>query len=285
MEILIFYDYQDTLAKVLFFNKKFETPYLYKALSTTFRTRLLFGEIRSSEKDLIKEYDVKDMPAVVVVTKDGEKVNYSGLMKSEGLTKFLEEYALPLKKGNKKGDKSKSDNEDEKKSAPVPEPFDPEVYELKDQATLESKCLSTNKICILAFLALEEEFPESVKAFNESLTILKSAKQTNHDRQIKIRGGDIYTFHAINIMERGKKVAKDFAVSDMYPSVLALVPNKKKFVNYRGAFEAEGLVEWLEDILVGRVRAYEYSFDVLLDKPKKETKPVVVQEETSKDEL
>ena len=48
-----------TKHKILLFTDKKTTPTIYKALSKKFLNRLIFGEIRSTEEDLINNFKIK----------------------------------------------------------------------------------------------------------------------------------------------------------------------------------------------------------------------------------
>ena len=48
-----------TKHKILLFTDKKSTPTIYKALSKKFLNRLIFGEIKSTEQDLIGKFKIK----------------------------------------------------------------------------------------------------------------------------------------------------------------------------------------------------------------------------------
>ena len=58
-----------TKHKILLFSEKKTTPTVYKALSKKFLNRLIFGEIRSTEEDLIKKFGlkIKQFPVIVAL--------------------------------------------------------------------------------------------------------------------------------------------------------------------------------------------------------------------------
>ena len=88
------------LPKVLLFTSKAKTASLTKYLSTEFRRRLLIGEVypTKNNQQIMEHYGIKDLPAFIVITGDGEQVRYEG----HGFTKnklqsFLSKYALKEK--------------------------------------------------------------------------------------------------------------------------------------------------------------------------------------------
>ena len=58
-----------TKHKILLFSEKKTTPTVYKALSKKFLNRLIFGEIRSTEVELIKKFGlkIKQFPVLVAL--------------------------------------------------------------------------------------------------------------------------------------------------------------------------------------------------------------------------
>ena len=58
-----------TKHKILLFSEKKTTPTVFKALSKKFLNRLIFGEIRSTEVDLIKKFGlkIKQFPVIVAL--------------------------------------------------------------------------------------------------------------------------------------------------------------------------------------------------------------------------
>ena len=68
------------LAKVILMSAKPSTPPLFKALSTEYRNRLNFGEIKSSQKELVEKLKVENFPTVLVIPKEdgAEPVVYEG---------------------------------------------------------------------------------------------------------------------------------------------------------------------------------------------------------------
>lgn len=85
--------------KVLLFTTKKVTPPLYKALSKHFLSKLSFGEVRQSEKELIQRFGITKFPTLFVIS---DEENYKGVPYTEEFTrdsmqKFLNKYAYQLK--------------------------------------------------------------------------------------------------------------------------------------------------------------------------------------------
>jgi len=83
------------VTKVLLFTSKKATPPLYKALSKELKSKLAFGEVRSSEEDLIKKFKVEKFPTLLVLS-DPEyyiSIPYEGEYKRDEMSKFLRSFA------------------------------------------------------------------------------------------------------------------------------------------------------------------------------------------------
>ncbi|KAJ3058417.1 protein disulfide isomerase (PDI) protein, partial [Quaeritorhiza haematococci] len=202
---------EPSLPHVILASKKSATPALYKALSVEYKNRMVLGEIRSSEKETLSKLDASEFPSVYVIPKGEETpVKYDGAMKHAALTKFFDKYAEPAKKKKvgkeeKKVKEEKKEKKEEKKAKK--EKFDPTIPQVTTQSDLQTHCLSKHTLCIIAFIPLEPEFPESVTAHNASLTLLSSLKQKYY------LGDDfepLFNILAVNPIEHGKKLMKDF---------------------------------------------------------------------------
>jgi hypothetical protein len=53
---------------VLLFTEKKVTPPLFKSLSKQYKGRLLFGEVRKSDTELVKAFKITKFPSILVVT-------------------------------------------------------------------------------------------------------------------------------------------------------------------------------------------------------------------------
>ena len=54
--------------KVLLFTNKKATPPLFKALSKDLKGKLIFGQVRDSEKDLLTKFKVTEFPTLMILT-------------------------------------------------------------------------------------------------------------------------------------------------------------------------------------------------------------------------
>jgi protein disulfide-isomerase A6 len=107
-------------------SKKSATPPLYKGLSSEYKSRLVLGEARSTDKSVTEHFKAIDFPSVYVIPKESgaEPVLYKGEMKYAALTKFLSTYAAPEKKSKagKKAENSSSKKQEKAKKEKEKEP-------------------------------------------------------------------------------------------------------------------------------------------------------------------
>ena len=77
------------------------------------------------------------------------------------------------------------------------------------------------------------------------------------------------------------KIERAFHLSsDILPALLAVNGNKKVYRLLRSAFDEPSITSFLSDMMAGRGRNFQYTFDPLLDPaPKKPKEEPVVREE------
>jgi hypothetical protein len=169
------------------------------------------------------------------------------------------------------------------------------VPELTSQSELEDICLKKTGVCVISFFAYEPEFPESVKIQEDNLAILAQVKQKFYDLDAP------FQFVWVNHIAHGRKLSKDFDLrwvykkvrfrcirglldnSDMLPGLLAVNGNKKVYQPLRTAFDVDSISSFLKDMMAGRGRNFQYSFNPLLDAPPKPKKKK--EEDEKRDEL
>jgi hypothetical protein len=81
--------------KVLLFTERKSTAPIFKALSKQFKEKLVFGEVRKSETDLIKKFKVTQFPTILVITDPYEHQGevFQKEVKIDLITKFLQQYS------------------------------------------------------------------------------------------------------------------------------------------------------------------------------------------------
>lgn len=82
---------QPSKYKVLLFTERKSTAPIFKALSKQFKEKLVFGEVRKSETELIQKYKVTQFPTILVITDPYEHTGdvFQKDIKIDLITKFL----------------------------------------------------------------------------------------------------------------------------------------------------------------------------------------------------
>ncbi|CAJ0641296.1 16254_t:CDS:2 [Entrophospora sp. SA101] len=239
-----------TISKAILFTSKDKTTHLYKALSVEFHNRMLLAEVRKFETTILERFNITDFPKFIVIPKDSpyEVIEFTEKYSYDNLSNFLNKYALP-------------------KSSSEPEPFNPEILEVKTQSDLIKNCLKKSSgvgvLCVFTILPLESEFPESVTEHQSNVNILKKVKESLHVGSSLKNKFDL-SFLWLNSLNKGaQKLIKDFKLSDVYPTLMILNPNKNIYAPYLGPFEVESIQDFIKEVAMGfHKKVYEVKFDV-----------------------
>ncbi|KAG0242697.1 hypothetical protein B0O80DRAFT_462260 [Mortierella sp. GBAus27b] len=262
--------------RALLFTSKLTSSNMYKGLATDMKDRMIVGEMRAPNDQVLKQFNIESLPALVVFPKDSqEPVLFSGELKREPISEFFSQYA----------------GGSEKPAPPKPEPvvvFDPNVSQVTDQAQFKKECLDKpTGSCVIAFLVVEPEFPESVKMHEENVEILRQVKKAAHDnnKPLHVAWMDALDKRVVNLMNQ-------FQLSSDIPGLLLLNPGKKAYAPFVGTFDVTGIQEWVSGSASGRTRVFPFTFAVEIpeSKPAKETTTPAEEKKTEsspgvKDEL
>ena len=84
---------------VLLFTSKSTTPSMYKALSKFFINKLIFGEVKKNQEELIELYNIRTFPTLLVVLDEERNKNeiYKGKITYENIKSHLNKYATKKK--------------------------------------------------------------------------------------------------------------------------------------------------------------------------------------------
>ncbi|KAI8142447.1 hypothetical protein BJV82DRAFT_614932 [Fennellomyces sp. T-0311] len=222
-----------TLPKALLFTDKAATSPLYKALSVEFGNgRMLVGEVKKSEKALVKEFGIKSFPTLFVVSPSAGHVQYEGKLKIEPLTEFLNEYALPSQEK-----KSKKTAEPEEVVPPKDEK--PKVVEITSDDDLEKHCLESAKICVIAIVTEDDQTSTA-----DMLNKLNDNSKLYHFAWIKD--------------SKASSIVETLDLVSDYPTLFLVRPAKQLFRSYVGAWEEKPISRWLEQVATGRLQAWPF---------------------------
>lgn len=79
-------------AKIILFTNKKSTPPLLKALSKEFKGKVILGEVRSTESELVSKYNIKEFPTIIGLNEQAEKERYTGEYKRDKLERWIREF-------------------------------------------------------------------------------------------------------------------------------------------------------------------------------------------------
>ncbi|TPX38506.1 hypothetical protein SeMB42_g06696 [Synchytrium endobioticum] len=252
----------DTLPKAILISKKPSTPPLFKALSAQFKNRLLLGEFRMGKENrtVVGRLGIDDAPAVVVIPLHGDPIVYDGVLKHEGLVKFFNDYAKPRPSSGE----SKKRQASSVAPTPTQTPFDPNVPQIKTDVDLQEHCMGSSGICVLIFMNLEPSYEESIAEYAANMKVLENIKRKMHDRKSP------FSFAWINaISSGGRKLIRDFDVSDILPNLVAIAPKRNVYQLFRAGFDETSVIEFLDDLISGKGRNFKYDFEISLGSEKK----------------
>ncbi|GAN02072.1 thioredoxin domain containing protein [Mucor ambiguus] len=237
----------ETLPKALLFTNKPTTTPLYKALSVDFKDRMLTGEVKQSERNIVSEYGIESFPTLLIVSPEHGTVKFEGKLNRENLKSFMEKYALP-------SDKKSPPPPPQKKAADLPKKKVKQVIAYDTDKVLEEQCLKLtgNSVCVIAITG-DEDKQDTLHTLN-ALKDKVSPSQQN----LEFEYGWIHA-------DRSKDIINTLQLSEDYPSIFIVHPSKLLFRNYIGSWSEENLVKWLNQIGSGRVQAWSYKGSLKLN--------------------
>jgi protein disulfide-isomerase-like protein len=220
----------ESIPRVVFFTTREEPAYLWYGLSASYYGRIKMAW--SSHSNVGGIEGISSFPAAILLGKDGKRKVLSGAseLKYENIKPLL------------------------KKMLSVPSP----IVEITSQEQFDTACSETNGniVCMIAFLALQPEYPESVAENQEQLLVL-------HQVAAKYSQIKFVWINPLKHFALGKK----FSVPDTFPQMLLVKPKKKLYRNMNCAFEAKAIGTFIEGITSGKTKVKEYSGGLLLDVP------------------
>ncbi|KAI9491047.1 hypothetical protein BDB00DRAFT_834980 [Zychaea mexicana] len=230
-----------TLPKALLFTDKAATSPLYKALSVEFggSGRMLVGEVKKAEKDLVTEYGVSSFPTLFVASPTAGHVAYQGKLKHEPLAAFLNEHALPAKQKKTSSKKAKAT---EPEVPPAPKEEKPIVAEITSDSQLQESCLASGKICVVAVVT-EDDKKETEEMLNK----------LNDDNK-----SQLFRYSFISDPSKASNIVEKLDLAADYPTLFLVHPAKQLYRPYIGAWEEKAVSQWLNQIATGRIQAWPF---------------------------
>lgn len=204
--------------KILLFTAKKATPPLFKALSKDLKGKLVFGEVRQNNQELLDRFKIKNIPSLMVLTDPdrNEGVLYEGAYKKDAIMKFLREYAYTSAK-KKKADRG-------------------EIMEVTRKSLQESqKCGGSDaNLCLLMIM------PDVINS--ENMNLLKGLANSYSDDPI----------HFCYIKKSSLNYAELFGGDvDEIPSVVIIRGKRMRFTRMEGEFTNDKIKDFVDQTLGG----------------------------------
>lgn len=142
-----FFSTQPDIPHALVFSSITKTSSLLKSLSMKYHGKILFGEVRNTQTDLVEKYQVKSFPSVLLFTESSQEnpIRLEGEKPTpDALHKFFEEH---IKNINPK----KEESNNETPNRPVQQP-----KKSKNWIVGTSNDCENNKLCVLIYTKLNE---------------------------------------------------------------------------------------------------------------------------------
>jgi protein disulfide-isomerase A6 len=198
----------------------------WNTAASRLKGRVKFGKVDATvETQLAKTYGVQSFPTIKVFPAGADlnkPIDYEGGRTTDTIEAAALEY---LKKYPKKKD----------------------ILQLLNQAMWEKECVEKGGICIIMFLPhILDTKAEGRKQFISTLEEA-AAKTVTYP---------LYFFWTQAYDH--KQFEKTLNLGSGYPAVVAISHSKKKFAAMRMAFTLKGVVEFLQDLMRGYERLYEF---------------------------
>lgn len=231
------------LPKVLLFSSKKVTSPLYKALSNRFKGKLVLGEARDTEKDLVAKYKVASFPTLLVFENaDSEPVQFTEAFGGDALMKFLTPFAQNAKPAESTTQSQKSTESEPKKAeepktepkkaTPPPPKIDATVVQFTSDSVAE-KCTGAS-MCILVFV----DGQDKLEQHKDDVAALATKY-----------AGDRFKFGWVDVNTESALAGK-FGVTGG-DNVVAFNPRRKRASNYSGELDVKAVGAFLDRVVSG----------------------------------
>lgn len=222
-----------SVPKVFLFTNKKGVPLIMRALSVSFENKLFFGIVRESESAVLKRYNVKEFPKIIVVKATERKpIVYSGEINFNSIFEFLNIYSETFVAGG-------GSSQDSAATKSWLADLVPEVHEK-----------SLNDICV------NQESTLCVILFNKERPtegIMEHMRQVAKKFEKKVQRGSNFKVMWISSQLETKWVEM-FNVSEI-PSIVVLNPGRRKrFVLHAGEVTFDNIISLIEKINSGDAR-------------------------------
>lgn len=226
--------------KVILVSNKDTTPLLLKAAALEFKDRLKFGALLSSTQQvldgIIGEAGKLKVPSLLISHPSDSGMGieaYTGPLSYDLIVEFLSKHA------------PEKENPDSSFSASS----ELEVHHVSNQASFDEKCGEKLGICVIAFPPQEEE--GKLWSEMESFQVFANIAKRSSSRPFHFMWMDpVEQRHFADFL----RIPEDGSIG-----VVALNPRRKRYSVFVGAYDEDGMIEFLENLLRGKIVTSSYT--------------------------
>lgn len=222
-----------SVPKVLLFTDKKNIPIMFKALSVAFENKLFFGIVKAEDTEMMKKYNVKTFPKILVVKATERKpVVYEGEINYQSIFDFVNIYSETFVSGG-------GSSQDSAASKQWLSEVLPELH----QKSIGDICLNLEGyLCVVTF---NEGKPEG--ELKEQL--IKLANKFSS----KVQRGSNYKFMWVDTNQ--EKQWKQVFDINTTPTLIILNPGRRKrYVTHQGQITYDNIINTMEKINSGDSR-------------------------------
>lgn len=227
--------------RVLLFTDKPASSTLYRALSHSLYHRLHFTQISAKENKLVRQYEVKTFPTLIVEWREGDEIanqKFVGEMKFVPISKWMAKYASASSgTGSSSGGDGTGTADGGASGAELSG-----LQQLTDQSCMEAVCIESNALCVIAILT-----PGS-PSFSTYIERLRTIELSHY--------GSLFRFAWLDGAAQFSFISSSFAMEPQeYPQLVLLAANKKRYTPYIGSYTHESITEWLDITRSGKAKS------------------------------
>jgi len=233
---------EESLPKALLFTSKTTSTNLYRALSYTFKGRMVLGEANQKNTAAVERFGITSFPTLVVIHGEGEDQKtetYDGKLNVQSIEQYLDSFAAPAPEKQQKPKAKKTET-------PVKKATPKGLSALTSQSVWNDNCLEFKGICVIAFLPPVVEVTEG----DESGAVeQKNYLPIVEEIYEKYKQGP-WSFLWVDGVAHSA-FREEFGVTDDLPGLVVYSPSKSRIAGYVGSFTTESVGTFLEKILRG----------------------------------
>lgn len=218
----------------LLFSTKSDVTPLYKSMAIKYKSKIVFGQVKSTETELVSRYGLENFPALLVFEKkdDTSPQKFEGTISPEALEEFFGSIAAKVQ-GGEEADEQQKPKADAPPSTYRPTPKEVVLQHIESE-NVDSVC--QNNYCILSIVDAEDD---AIKEPQKTVIETVLAKFKKDDKLL-------FTW-----VDRSKSssLTQKFSLQDT-PSLVVYNSKRKRFL-VADNYETDSIIKLIERVLTG----------------------------------